>query len=110
MGNPPAPPPPPATTATAGRGGRGSTTATPAPTTTAPTQAAAPPARGPEDRPQTTSWVKIADEISTTDHRIENARAAGFTTAVTFPTPGIFAGHGAVIDLVSGETPGDMVR
>ena len=99
----------PAATATAGRGGRGTTTATPAPTTAAPTQAAAAPARGPEDRPQTTSWIKIADEISATDHRIETARAAGFTTAVTFPTRGIFAGQGAVIDLISGEKPGEMV-
>ena len=56
--------------ATAGRGGRGATTPTPAAVTVAaiPT---APPARGPEDRPQTTSWVKIADEISSTDRRIE---------------------------------------
>ena len=77
--------------------------------TTAPTQAAVTPARGPEDRPQTTSWIKIADEISATDHRIETARAAGFTTAVTFPTRGIFAGQGAVIDLISGEKPGEMV-
>ena len=98
-----------AATATAGRGGRGTTTATPAPTTTAATQAAAAPARGPEDRPQTTSWLKIADEISATDRRIETARAAGFTTAVTFPTRGIFAGQGAVIDLISGEKPGEMV-
>jgi Amidohydrolase family len=98
---------PAAAAATAGRGGRGTTTATPA--TTATTQAAAPPARGPEDRPQTTSWVKIADEVSATDRRIETARGAGFTTAVTFPTRGIFAGQGAVIDLITGEKPGEMI-
>lgn len=96
-----------ASAAAAGRGGRG-TTATPAAPAAA-TQPAAPPARGPEDRPQTTSWIKIADEISATDRRIETARAAGFTTAVTFPTRGIFAGQGAIIDLVSGEKPGEMV-
>src|SRR5215472_2280296 len=61
---------PAATAATAARGGRGATT-TAAPVQTA---APAPPARGPEDRPQTTSWVKIADEISPTDRRIETAR------------------------------------
>ena len=66
-------------------------------------------ARGPEDRPQTTSWVKIADEISVTDGRIATARAAGFTTAVTFPTRGIFAGQGAVIDLLTGEKSGEMI-
>jgi hypothetical protein len=91
-----------------GRGGRGAATATvatPAALTTAP----AAPSRGPEDRPQTTSWVKIADEISGTDRRIETARSAGFTTAVTFPTRGIFAGQGAVIDLISGVKSGEMV-
>src|SRR5207302_304743 len=52
--------------ATSGRRGRGAATTTPAQSlaqlaaATAPTQ----PSRGPEDRPQTTSWVKIADEIS----------------------------------------------
>jgi len=99
---------PSAAAAAAGRGGRGTTTATPAPTPSPATQTAAP-ARGPEDRPQTTSWVKIADEISVTDGRISTARAAGFTTAVTFPTRGIFAGQGAVIDLLTAEKPGEMI-
>jgi len=96
-----------ATAATTGRGGRGQG-ATPTPiaaVVTAPTA----PSRGPEDRPQTTSWVKIADEISTADRRIETARSAGFTTAVTFPTRGIFAGQGAIIDLLSGAQPGEMI-
>ncbi len=96
-----------AATATAGRGGRGAATATPTPAAAA--QPPAAPARGPEDRPQTTSWIKIADEISPTDRRIETARGAGFTTAVTFPTRGIFAGQGAVIDLLTAEKPGEMI-
>jgi len=98
---------PAAPTATAGRGGRGQTTVT----TTAPATPAATStrARGPEDRPATTSWLKAADEISPTDRRIETARSAGFTTAVTFPTSGIFAGQGAVIDLLSAQKPGEMV-
>ena len=97
--------------ATAGRGGRGAGMTTTTTTTTAPTApaAVAAPARGPEDRPQTTSWVKIADEVSGSDRRIETARSAGFTTAATFPTRGIFAGQGAVIDLLSGEKPGEMI-
>jgi imidazolonepropionase-like amidohydrolase len=70
---------------------------------------AAAPARGPEDRPATTSWLKIADEVTFTDRRIESARNAGFTTAVTFPTRGIFAGQGAIIDLLSDAKPGEMV-
>jgi imidazolonepropionase-like amidohydrolase len=101
---------PAAATATAGRGGRGQTTTTPA-APAAPTApaAASTRARGPEDRPATTSWLKAADEISPTDRRIEMARSAGFTTAVAFPTSGIFAGQGAVIDLLSGQKPGEMV-
>jgi hypothetical protein len=99
--------------AATGRGGRGAANATPAVASpvaqAAATQAAASPARGPEDRPQTTSWLKIADEVNAADRRIETARGAGFTTAVTFPTRGIFAGQGAVIDLISGEKSGEMV-
>jgi imidazolonepropionase-like amidohydrolase len=101
---------PAAATATAGRGGRGQTTVAPA-TPAAPTTPAATATRvrGPEDRPATTSWLKAADEISPTDRRIETARSAGFTTAVTFPTSGIFAGQGAVIDLLSAQKSGEMV-
>lgn len=71
-------------------------------------QPAAPPARGPEDRPFTTSWLKAADLVKPGDRRLEAARGEGFTTAVTFPEHGIFAGQGAVVDL-GGETTGDMV-
>src|SRR5215467_2368 len=105
-----------------GRGGRGQQTQTPAqtPIQAAPANplaalaaAAATPApavaRGPEDRPQTTSWVKIADEVSETDRRIESVRSAGFTTVASFPTRGIFAGQGAIVDLLSGAKAGEMV-
>lgn len=96
-----------APTAGFGRGqGNAVVTQTPAPVTaTAPASA---PARGPEDRPNTTSWVNAADLIRTTDSRLEPARSAGYTTAVTFPTRGIFAGQGAVIDL-AGEKAGQMI-
>ncbi len=67
-----------------------------------------PPARGPEDRPSTTSWLRAADELRTTDRRLETARNAGYTTAATFPTRGIFAGQGAVISLAA-DRPRDMV-
>ncbi len=67
-----------------------------------------PPAQGPEDRPSTTSWERAADEVKPSDTRIEAARSAGFTTAVSFPHRGIFAGQGAVVDL-AGEKGGDMV-
>ena len=64
--------------------------------------------RGPEDRPLTTPWLKAADLIKTTERRLPLARSAGFTSAATFPTMGIFAGQGAVINL-AGERTGDMV-
>lgn len=85
---------------------RRSTPGTPAAPSPAAPQTA--PARGPEDRPSTTSWVRAADLISPSDRRIESARNAGFTNAVTFPARGIFAGQGAIIEL-AGERAGDMV-
>jgi imidazolonepropionase-like amidohydrolase len=98
---------------TGGRGaGRGQTTT---PITTTPATPAATPAAatarsmGPEDRPQTTSWTVAADEISATDRRIETVRGGGITTAVTFPTRGIFGGQGSVIDLMAAEKAGEMV-
>ncbi|MBL8176388.1 MAG: amidohydrolase family protein [Bryobacterales bacterium] len=68
----------------------------------------APPARGPEDRPLNTSYLLAADQISPSDRRIEAARNAGFTSAVTFPNRNIFSGQGAVINL-AGERAGNMV-
>lgn len=79
-----------------GRGGRGETAAP------------APRVRGPEDRPQTTSWIKAGDMIQPDDRRFEAARGAGFTTAAVFPTSGIFAGQGSLINL-AGQKPADMV-
>jgi hypothetical protein len=96
-----------ASTASGGRGGRGAAGTTPTPAVPGATPTT--PARGPEDRPLTSSWIKIADEISGADRRIETVRAAGFTTAVTFPTRGMLAGQGAVIDLATGGRPGEMV-
>jgi imidazolonepropionase-like amidohydrolase len=96
----------PATPAGGSRGGAQPAPATPAPSTT-PTQPQ-PRVRGPEDRPNTFTWVKAADLVKPSDRRLETARSAGFTTAVTFPRQGILAGHGAVINL-AGENGGDMV-
>jgi imidazolonepropionase-like amidohydrolase len=79
--------------------GRGPAPAAPTPTTLS---------RGPEDRPLTTPWIKAADLVKTTDRRLPQARNAGFTSAITFPTSGIFAGQGAVINL-AGERSGQMV-
>ena len=98
----------PAGAAAGGRGGRGQAAqATPA----APAAPTAPVerARGPEDRPSTTSWLLAADELQATDRRIETVRGSGVTTAVTFPTRGIFAGQGSIIDLLSGEKVSEMV-
>src|SRR5579885_393164 len=68
----------------------------------------APHARGPEDRPWTTTWIAAADLVQPSDRRIEQFRSAGFTSAVVFPTRGIFAGQGSVINL-AGDKPGQMV-
>ncbi|HKE29886.1 MAG TPA: amidohydrolase family protein [Bryobacteraceae bacterium] len=98
--------PAPSTGAVSGRGGRGApTTAAPTATTAAPT----PRSMGPEDRPQTTSWVLAADEIQPTDPRIATVRSAGFSTTVTFPERGIFGGQGSIVDLSGAEKTGEMV-
>ncbi|HYL36758.1 MAG TPA: amidohydrolase family protein [Bryobacteraceae bacterium] len=92
----------------AGRGGAAPQATPPAPATPAATAPANPPARGPEDRPMTTSWVRAADLVRPSDRRLNSVRAAGFTTAVTFPLRGIFAGQGAIVNL-GGETAGQMI-
>jgi len=90
-------------------GARSATPPAPSPPSTTPAPAQPQQrARGPEDRPNTFTWVKAADLVKPSDRRLEAARSAGFTTAVTFPRQGILAGHGAVINL-AGENPGDMV-
>jgi len=65
-------------------------------------------ARGPEDRPGSTAWRSVADEVSLSDKRIETWRSAGFTTVVSAPKGGIFPGQAAVLDL-AGERAGDLV-
>jgi imidazolonepropionase-like amidohydrolase len=89
----------PTTAAAPGRGG--------APDAPGPAPGAAP-ARGPEDRPSNTSWVQAQDLLRPNDRSIAAARNAGFTTAVIFPTTGIFAGQGAAVNL-HGEKAGGMV-
>ncbi|HEY3937253.1 MAG TPA: amidohydrolase family protein [Bryobacteraceae bacterium] len=90
---------PPTSTARAGTGAASSST---------PSTTAAPRSHGPEDRPQTYSYERAADLVTPSDHRLEAARAAGFTSAATFPDRGIFEGLGALIDL-AGERGRDMV-
>ena len=68
----------------------------------------APVARGPEDRPSNTSWVAAQDLVQPADRTIERARNAGFTSAVVFPTVGLFGGQGAWMNL-AGEKPGQMM-
>src|SRR5258708_7413857 len=65
-------------------------------------------AHGPEDRPFSTPLRSAADEGSLSDKRIETWRSAGFTTVVSAPKGGIFAGQAAVLDL-AGERAGDLV-
>lgn len=66
------------------------------------------PIHGPEDRPQMFASVRAADQVMPSDSRLEAARAAGFTSAATFPNGGIFEGLGAMIDL-AGQRGRDMV-
>ena len=62
----------------------------------------------PRTAPTPSPGSKPPTSSNPSDHRLETARSAGFTTAVTFPRQGLLAGHGAVINL-AGETGGDMV-
>jgi imidazolonepropionase-like amidohydrolase len=92
----------------------GLTAATPPPQPAEGAAAAGPPrrtgepARGPEDRPNSTPWRSAADEASLADKRIETWRNAGFTTVVAAPKTGFFPGQAAVLDL-AGDRPGDLV-
>jgi len=63
---------------------------------------AGPQIRGPEDRPQTTPWVSVADNLAE-DARIEKWRKAGFTSTMSTPEKGFFAGQAAVINLGDSE-------
>lgn len=78
--------------------------------TPGPNQQQGPPPRshGPEDRPQTYAFERAADLLSLSDSRLEIARAAGYTTAATFPNRGIVEGLGAMIEL-AGDRPRNMV-
>jgi imidazolonepropionase-like amidohydrolase len=74
----------------------------------APESSGPPPARGPEDRPSNTSWLHAQDLLQPAARNILSARNAGYTTAVVFPTAGIFAGQGAAMNL-AGEKSGAMM-
>lgn len=69
---------------------------------------AGPVARGPEDRPSNTSWVAGVELVQPGEAIVKQAREAGFTSAVVFPSTGIFGGQGSWINL-AGEKPGQMV-
>ncbi len=64
--------------------------------------------RGPEDRPQNFSYEHAADSLNPADIKFEAARAAGFTSAITFGDRGIFRGLGAFINL-AGDRGRDLV-
>jgi imidazolonepropionase-like amidohydrolase len=63
-----------------------------------PGRSSAPEIRGPQDRPGTTPYLSVADELAE-DVRVEKWRKAGFTSAVSTPDEGFFAGQAAVINL-----------
>ena len=64
--------------------------------------------RGPEDRPATYTWRAAADVLEGTTDNFVAWRNAGFTTVVTAPSRGFFAGHAAVVNL-AGARSRDMV-
>jgi imidazolonepropionase-like amidohydrolase len=86
-----------------GRGGRGG----PQPGSPG-AGAQAPFSRGPEDRPATFTWRAAADVLEGTTDDFAAWRNAGFTTVVTAPSRGFFAGNAAVVNL-AGARPRDMV-
>ena len=67
-----------------------------------------PPSAGPEDRPASYTWQMAADRITADEDAFGRWRSAGFTTVVTGPSRGFFAGNTAVVNL-AGERPNDMV-
>jgi hypothetical protein len=62
-----------------------------------------PVSKWPEDRPSNYSWIRAADLFDPADRRIEEARSAGFTSAVVHPPAGIFAGQSAIVNLAEGK-------
>jgi len=90
--------------------GAAATPAAPAPITpeTEPVTVTQARLHGPEGRPQNYSFDRAADMVTPTDTRLKAARAAGFTSAATFPNRGIFEGLGAMVNL-AGEQGRDMV-
>ena len=73
-----------------------------------PGRGSAPEIRGPEDRPQTTTWLSAADQLGE-DSRVEKWREAGFTAAVTVPDQGIFTGQAALLNLGEGDDSREQV-
>ena len=67
-----------------------------------------PPSLGPEDRPATFTWLMAADRLESDEGDFARWRSAGFTTVVTGPSRGFFAGNSAVVNL-AGDRPNDMV-
>ena len=71
-------------------------------------QSGPPPSAGPEDRPATFAWLMAADRLEPDDDAFARWRAAGFTTVITGPSRGFFAGNAAIVNL-AGERANDMV-
>lgn len=63
--------------------------------------------RGPQDRPHTWPWLAVADEL-VADEKADKWREAGFTSVVSVPQDGIFAGQAAFLNLTVGD-PGEWV-
>ncbi len=64
---------------------------------------------GPEDRKGTFTHLRAADELDLGDQRIASWRSAGFTTALSTRSRGIFPGQAAVIVLGDGVRGRELV-
>ena len=68
----------------------------------------APVVTGPESRPMTTPWLSPVEKLDA-DKKIGKWRQAGFTSVVTAPEKGIFAGQAAMVNLVDAPDRGAVV-
>lgn len=79
---------------------------------TPPPNAGSPPPRSPDappDDPDQQAHLRVADTLAVANSRIEAARRAGFTTVLTMPDRGVFAGQSALVNL-NGERDAAVVR
>ncbi len=79
---------------------------------TPPPSSSSPPPRSPDappEDPDQQAHVRVADMLAVANSKIEAARQSGFTTVLTLPNRGIFAGQSALVNL-NGDRDTAVVR